>query len=469
MSNTVPKILIVGGGYAGFYTAWKLEKHLRKGEAEVTIVDPLPYMTYQPFLPEVAAGSIEARHSVVALRRHLKRTTVIAAKVTGIDHANKVATITPVAGEPYQQEYDQIVVTAGAVSRTFPIPGIADNAIGLKTIEEAVAIRDRLMSNFEKASTLPPGPQRDRLLTVVVIGGGFAGIEVFAELRSLASALVKYYPQVTFDDTHFHLIEAMGRIMPEVSLKTSEWVLKDLAKRGASVHLDTQVTGAVDGNVELSTGEVIPSDLIIWTAGVMANPTVVRGGDLPVEERGRILTRADLRVGSEDEIVEGAWSAGDVSAVPDLSGGGVGGYCVPNAQHAVRQAKLLAKNLVAVLRGELPRDYFHKNLGAVAGLGLYNGVFQSGNLALKGLVAWVAHRGYHGLAMPTWERKFRVLWGWWNNLWLGRDIVNLQAVQDPRYVFEEFAARPRPPQPVEAAPAKPAPVVEAPKKVAART
>jgi len=452
VTKTVPKILIVGGGYAGFYTAWKLEKHLRKGEAQVTIVDPLPYMTYQPFLPEVAAGSIEARHSVVALRRHLKRTDVVAAKVTGIDHASKVATITPIAGEPYEFEYDQIVVTAGAVSRTFPIPGIADNAIGLKTIEEAVAIRDRLMSNFDKASTLPPGPERARLLTVVVVGGGFAGIEVFAELRSLASSLVKSYPQLTFDDTHFHLIEAMGRIMPEVSLKTSEWVLKDLAKRGASVHLDTQLTSAVDGVVELSTGESIPTDLIVWTAGVMANPTVVRGGDLPVEERGRIRTRADLRVGSEDEIVEGAWAAGDVSAVPDLSGGGVGGYCVPNAQHAVRQAKLLAKNLVAVLRGELPREYFHKNMGAVAGLGLYNGVFQSGDLALKGLIAWFAHRGYHGLAMPSWERKWRVLWGWWNNFWLRRDLVNLSTVQNPRYVFEEFAARPRPPQPVEAEP-----------------
>jgi NADH dehydrogenase len=459
VTNTVPKILIVGGGYAGFYTAWKLEKTLRKREADVMIVDPLPYMTYQPFLPEVAAGSIEARHAVVALRRHLKRTTVVAAKVTGINHANKVATITPIAGEPYEQTYDQIVVTAGAVSRTFPIPGIADNAIGLKTIEEAVAIRDRLMSNFDKASMLPPGPDRDRLLTVVVIGGGFAGIEAFAELRSLASALVKRYPQLTFDDTHFHLVEALGRIMPEVSLKTSEWVLKDLAKRGAAVHLDTQVTGAVNGNVELSTGEVFPSDLIIWTAGVMANPTVVRGGDLPVEERGRIRTRADLRVGTEDEFVEGAWAAGDVSAVPDLSGGGVGGYCVPNAQHAVRQAKLLAKNITGVLRGELPREYYHKNIGAVAGLGLYDGVFQSGNLALKGFIAWLAHRGYHGLAMPTWERKWRVLWGWWNNFWLGRDLVNLQTVQNPRYVFEEFAARPRPPQPAE--PEKP---VRAPRK-----
>jgi len=458
----VPKILIVGGGYAGFYTAWKLEKHLRKGEADVTMVDPLPYMTYQPFLPEVAAGSIEARHSVVAHRRHLKRTHVLTAKVTNINHAQKVATITPPVGEPYEFAYDQIVVTAGAVSRTFPIQGIADNAIGLKTIEEAVAIRDKVMSNFDKAASLPAGPERDRLLTVVVVGGGFAGIEVFAELRSLASSLVSKYPQLSFEDTHFHLIEAMGRIMPEVSLKTSEWVLKDLAKRGANVHLDTQVTGAIDGNVELSTGEVIPTDVIVWTAGVMANPTVVRGGDLPVEERGRIQTRADLRVGTPEAFVEGAWAAGDVSAVPDLSGGGVGGFCVPNAQHAVRQAKLLAKNVVAVLRGESPKEYFHKNLGAVAGLGLYNGVFQSGKIALKGFIAWLAHRGYHGLAMPTWERKWRVLWGWWNNLWLGRDLVNLQTVQNPRYVFEEFAARPRPAAPADTAPASGAPAAKAP-------
>src|SRR6185312_5544723 len=217
---------------------------------------------------------------------------------TGINHAEKVATITPIAGEPYELEYDQIVVTAGAVSRTFPIPGIADNAIGLKTIEEAVAVRDRLMTNFDRAAAMPFGPERDRLLTVVVVGGGFAGIEAFAELRSLASALLKDYPQLTFDDTHFHLIEAMGRIMPEVSLKTSEWVLRDLAQRGAYVHLDTQVTSAVGGNVELSTGDTIASDLIVWTAGVMANPTVVRGGDLPVEERGRIRARADLRVGT---------------------------------------------------------------------------------------------------------------------------------------------------------------------------
>ena len=225
--------------------------------------------------------------------------------------------------------------------------------------------------------------------------------------------------------------------------------------------------GAIDGNIELSTGETIPSDLIIWTAGVMANPTVVRGSDLPVEERGRIRTRADLRVGTPDEVVEGAWAAGDVSAVPDLTGKGVGGYCVPNAQHAVRQAKLLAKNLVAVLRDEVPREYIHNNLGAVAGLGLYNGVFQSGKIALKGFIAWCAHRGYHGLAMPSWERKWRVIGDWWHNFWLHRDNVSLQTVQNPRYVFEEFAARPRPAAPeASSAPAAaaPAPAID-PKSV----
>lgn len=453
MTPSVPKILVVGGGYAGFYTAWKLEKRLRRGEAEVTLVDPLPYMTYQPFLPEVAAGEIEARHVIVGHRRHLTKTRVVTAKVTGIDHANKTATITPGDGEPWQEQYDQIVVTAGAVSRTFPIPGIADNAIGLKSIEEAVAIRDRILTNFDRAANLPAGPERDRLLTVVVVGGGFAGIEVFAETRALASSLLRDYPQLSFEDTHFHLVEAMGRIMPEVSLSTSEWVLKDLAERGASVHLDTQVTGAVDGNVELSTGETIPADLIVWTAGVMANPTVVRGSDLPAEERGRIQTRADLRVGTDDAFVEGAWAAGDVAAVPDLTGAGIGGYCVPNAQHAVRQAKLLAGNLVAVLRGEVPREYIHHNMGAVAGLGLYNGVFQSGKIALTGFLAWCAHRGYHGLAMPSWERKWRVIGDWWQNFWLGRDNVTLQSVQHPRYVFEEFAARPRPATPATKDPA----------------
>ncbi|MBS3177479.1 MULTISPECIES: FAD-dependent oxidoreductase [unclassified Pseudoclavibacter] len=438
------KILIVGGGYAGFYTAWQLEKQLNPGEAQVTVVDPLPYMTYQPFLPEVISGNIEPRHAVVSLRRHLKRSRVITAEVTNIDHATKTATITPEIGEPYTVNYDIIVVTAGAVSRTFPIPGIADNAIGVKTVEEATWIRDTMIDNFNKASTMAPGPERTRLLTFVVVGGGFAGIESFAEMRSLATALLEDYPSLQFDDVHFHLIEAAGRIMPEVSEDTALWVIKNLAERGATVHLNTQVTSAVDGVVETSAGDKFPTDVIVWTAGVMAAPIIKSNSDLPVDERGRLRARADLRVEGDNGIVQDAWAAGDVSAVPDLSGGGVGGFCVPNAQHAVRQGKLMASNLVATLRGGTPKDYYHENMGAVAGLGIGVGAFQSGTFALTGVLAWLAHRGYHDLAIPTVERKIRVLTGWINNFVLGRDFVSLSARETPRAGFERFASRPRP-------------------------
>ena len=442
-SAAAPKILIVGGGYAGFYTAWKLEKFLRSGEAEVTLVDPLPYMTYQPFLPEVVAGSIEERHAVVSHRRHLRKTNIVSGKVTKVDHSKKTATIEYAGVKGAQTfKYDHIVVTAGAVSRTFPIPGVAEQAIGLKNIEEAVEVRNRILTNFDKAANLPAGPERDRLLTFVVVGGGFAGIETFAEMRSLASYLLRYYPTLSFDDVKFHLIEAMGRIMPEVSQKTSEWVIANIERRGGKIHLNTQLQSAVGGKVELSTGESFESDVIVWTAGVMAHP-YVRNTDLPLEERGRIMAHPSLRViDAEGNFVDGAFTAGDVAAVPDLSGFGVGGFCVPNAQHAVRQGKLLAKNITAALRGEGLKDYFHKPLGAVAGLGIGVGVFQYKKLAIKGLIAWFMHRGYHGLAIPSWERKIRVFFGWTWNFFLRRDIVSTSAVKTPRLAFETFASKP---------------------------
>ena len=435
------RILIIGGGYAGFYAAWKLEKLLGKNEAEVILVDPLPYMTYQPFLPEVAAGHIEPRHAVVSHRKHLKKTILISGRMAKVTHKTRKAVIDIEGGKPMTIAYDQLIMTAGAVTRTFPIKGVAEEAIGMKTIEEAVEVRNRLVGNFERAAALPAGPARDRLLTVVVVGGGFAGIETYAELRSTATYLLRQYPQIAFDDVKFHLIEAMGRIMPEVSAKTADWVVNNLEKRGAPVHLNTQLESAVGGVCKLSTGESFESGLIIWTAGVAAAP-VAKNCDLPLDARFRISANAKLQVVDGDKVVEGAWTAGDVSAVPDLSGGGVGGYCVPNAQHAVRQAKLLAKNITGSLRGEAPRDYIHANLGAVAGLGIGVGAFQSGKLGITGFVAWVMHRGYHGLAMPTWERKIRVVSGWFWNLLLGRDLVSIEQIRNPRLFFSTWATKP---------------------------
>ena len=429
------RILIIGGGYAGFYTAWRLEKKLRPDEAEVTVVDPRPYMTYQPFLPEVAAGSIEARHSAVSIRRHLRRTRVIAGRVTAIDHAHRTVSLRPAAGPDRELAYDIIVVTAGAVTRQFPIPGVADRAIGLKHVEEAVAIRDRLLVAFDQAAGLPPGPERKRLLTVTFVGGGFTGVEGFGELLSLATSLLDRYPELSFAELDFHLVEAQGRILPEVSDDPGAWVVSTLEHRGAHVHLNTQLVSAEDGHVVLSSGEEFDSEIIVWTAGNAANPVVAHHTDLPVDDRGLLVVRPDLRVAAAGEPVPDAWAAGDNAAVPDLTSSIPGARTTPNAQHAVRQGKRLAANLIATLRGGAPRDYVHHNLGVVATLGLGRGIFESGPIVIKGFPAWLMHRGYHVLAVPSWERKIRVLVGWVPAILFGRDIVSLQAVQHPREAF----------------------------------
>ncbi|MGW7418496.1 NAD(P)/FAD-dependent oxidoreductase [Streptomyces sp. NPDC054813] len=429
------EILIVGGGYAGFYAAWGLEKRLSTAEARVTVVDPRPYMTYQPFLPEVTAGSVEARHAAVSLRRHLHRARLIAGTVTAIRHADRTITVRPAEGADYELRYDTLVVTAGAVTRTFPIPGLAQHAIGLKHVEEAVAIRDRLMTAFDQAASLPPGAERRRLLTVTFVGGGFSGVEGFGELLSLATAMLKSYPELSSDELSFHLVEARGRILPEVGDKPGAWVVRSLERRGAQVHLNTQIRSLADGHVVLSDGAEFDSALVVWTAGNASNPVVHNHSDLPIDERGLLVVRPDLRVGTDSELVADAWAAGDDAAVPDLASTVPGAHTVPNAQHAVRQGRRLAKNIVADLRGGGIKNYRHNSLGVVATLGLGRGIFQYKRIVIKGLPAWLMHRGYHVLAVPSWERKIRVLTVWLTAAVFGRDLVSLASVQHPRNAF----------------------------------
>ena len=429
------RILVVGGGYAGFYAAWGLEKRLRPEEAEITVVDPRPYMTYQPFLPEVAAGSIEARHAAVALRRHLRRSKIIAGSVVRIDHAHRQVVISPAEGEELVCDYDIVVVTAGAVTRKFPVPGIEQHAIGLKHVEEAVAIRDRILVAFDRAAGLPVGPERSRLLTVVFVGGGFTGVEGFGETLSLATALLDSYPELSADDLQFHLVEARDRILPEVSDGPGEWVVESLRRRGAHIHLNTSVVSAEDSHVILSNGTEFDAELIVWTAGNAANPVVAEHTDLPVTERGLLVVRSDLQVGTEAEPVPDAWAAGDVASIPDVTSSDPAARTVPNAQHAYRQGRHLARNIAAALHGRPAKPYEHASLGTVATLGLGRGIFESGPVVIKGFAAWLLHRGYHVLAVPSWERKVRVLVGWIPPVLFGRDIVSLQAVQTPRDAF----------------------------------
>ncbi len=441
-----PRVLVVGGGYVGLYVAKDLQKKVKAQGGIVTVVDPLPYMTYQPFLPEVAAGTIDARNAVVSHRMHLKDTELISGKVTSVNHAARTAVVEPADGsEPFELPYQDVVLAAGAITRTFPIPGLAEAGIGLKTIEEALSLRNKILERIETGSLMTDPKERARALTFVVVGGGFAGIEAMTEIEDMARAAVSQNNRLKREDLRFVMIEAMGRVMPEVSKEQAEWVVSSMRSRGIEVLLNTSLANAEGGLLKLinmadkSDAGEFETDTLIWTAGVQANP-MVRATDFPVDERGRVRANAELRITGDDGPIDGAWAAGDVSAVPDLTGGGVGGFCVPNAQHAVRQAKQLAKNLYAARYGQgTVEEYRHKNLGAVAGMGQGKGVANIMGYGMRGFPAWLAHRGYHGMAMPMFERKARVIGGWLINAAFGRDLTSLRNLKTPRRAFQEAA------------------------------
>ncbi|MCU1657200.1 MAG: FAD-dependent pyridine nucleotide-disulfide oxidoreductase, partial [Pseudonocardiales bacterium] len=399
MVNQPVRILIVGGGYVGMYTALGLQKQLSRGAADITVVEPQSNMTYQPFLPEAAAGSVEPRHVVVPLRKVLRKCNVITAAVSGIEHARKTATIQPADGDPYEFSYDLLVVCPGSISRILPIPGLAEQGIGFKTIGEAIFLRNHVLSCLDLATSTNDPQRRRKALTFVFVGGGYAGVEAMAELEDMARYATRYIPEVDPADMRWVLVEAASRIMPEVSVRLSAYTVDRLTERDIDVRLDTRLESAVGGHIKLSDGEEFDAGTLVWTAGVKANP-VLQQTDLPLDDAGRVPCAANLTV----KGVTGVFSAGDCAAVPDLTKDDPHALCGPSAQHAVRQSKVLAANIVATIRGGSLRDYRHAYAGSVASLGLYRGVAEIYGIKLRGFPAWWMHRTYHVSRMPTFNR-----------------------------------------------------------------
>ncbi|WP_199550777.1 NAD(P)/FAD-dependent oxidoreductase [Streptomyces sp. N35] len=442
MSTTErPRILVVGGGYVGLYAARRILKKMRYAEATVTVVDPRSYMTYQPFLPEAAAGSISPRHVVVPLRRVLPKAEVLTGRVTNIDQDRKVASIAPLVGEAYELPFDYLVIALGAISRTFPIPGLAEQGIGMKGIEEAIGLRNHVLEQLDKADSTKDEEVRRKALTFVFVGGGFAGAETIGEVEDMARDAAKYYNNVKREDMRFVLVDAADKILPEVGPKLGAYGKEHLEGRGIEVYLSTSMDSCVDGHVVLKNGLEVDSNTIVWTAGVKPNPALQRFG-LPLGPRGHVDTQTTLQVQGTDYI----WAAGDNAQVPDLAVG-EGAWCPPNAQHALRQAKVLGDNVISGMRGFPQKEYKHANKGAVAGLGLHKGVAMivmgKMKIKLKGRLAWYMHRAYHGMAMPTFNRKIRVFADWTLAMFLKREVVSLGALEAPREEFFE-AARPAP-------------------------
>jgi NADH dehydrogenase len=435
--NQPVRVLIVGGGYVGMYTALRLQRKLKPSRAEITIVDPQPNMTYQPFLPEAAAGSVEPRHVVVPLRRLLRKCRVITAAVSGVEHARKVATIQPSEGEPYEVGYDLLVMCPGSISRLLPIPGLAEHGIGFKTIGEAIYLRNHVLARLDLAISTTDPNRRRSALTFLFVGGGYAGVEAIAELQDMARYATRYYDGIEPDDMRWVLVEAATRIMPEVSLGLSLYTVERLAEHKIDVRLDTRLNSVVDGHVVLSDGDEFDAQTVVWTAGVKAHP-VLAATDLPRDDKGRLPCNANLTVRG----VEGVFSAGDCAAVPDLSDkADPNALTGPSAQHAVRQAKVLARNVVAYLNRSALKDYEHKYAGSVASLGLYRGVAEVYGIKLRGIIAWFMHRTYHVSRMPTLNRKIRVLADWTEALFFRREVVSLGQLQQPRTEFEEAAGK----------------------------
>jgi NADH dehydrogenase len=440
---TAPTVLVLGGGYVGLYTALRLQRRLRRGEAHVVVVDPRSYMTYQPFLPEAAAGSLEPRHVVVPLRRVLRRCEVVTGRVTGLDHGRRRARVAPPEGHPYDIRYDHVVVALGSVARTLPIPGLAEVGIGFKQVEEAIALRNHVIGRLDAADSTDDPAQRRAALTFVVVGAGYAGVEALAELEDMARDATRYYESIAATDLRWVLVEATHRVLPEVGEQMGGYTIEELRKRGIDVRLGTRLESCVDYHIVLSDGDSFDAETLIWTAGVKANPVLGSLG-LPLDDRGRLRCRADLRVVEADgRVVEGAWGAGDCAAVPDLTQG-PGATCGPSAQHAVREAKQLGDNVLAVLRGRPPKDYRHAYAGSVASLGLHKGVAQVYGVKLKGWPAWFMHRTYHVSRVPTLNRKVRVVADWTLSLFFRREVVSLGAMHDP---YAEFRRATGPAQP----------------------
>ncbi len=442
------RILIVGGGYVGLYTALRLQRQLKpelgRGDVEIVVVSPDPYMTYQPFLPEAAAGSISPRHVVVPLRRVLDKCKVVVGEATAINHAKRVATVTTLATEEEgsvaeQLTYDELVLAPGSISRTLPVPGLADHGIGFKTVEEAIGLRNHVIEQMDIASSTRDPAIRDAALTFVFVGGGYAGVEALGELEDMARYTARYYHNVKPEDMKWILVEASDRILPEVGEEMGRYTVTELRRRNIDVRLHTRLESCADRVAVLSDGARFPTRTVVWTAGVKPHP-VLAATDLPLNERGRLKCTAELSV----EGVAHAWAAGDAAAVPDVTAE-AGRETAPNAQHAVRQARTLGDNIAHSLRGEPLETYSHKYVGSVASLGLHKGVAHVYGRKLKGYPAWFMHRVYHLSRVPTFNRKARVLAEWTLSGLFKREIVSLGSLEHPRAEFE-LAAGGKPPE-----------------------
>jgi NADH:ubiquinone reductase (H+-translocating) len=405
--------LVLGGGFAGAYVARLL------GKAGATIVNSENFMLFTPLLPEAASGTIEPRHAVVPLRVMCPHADLVLGRAVDLDEERQLVRV-ETEERVVSVGYRQLVIALGAISRALPIPGLAEHALGFKDLADAIHLRNHVLRRLEVAAAAPNETHRRRELTFVFVGAGYAGVEALGELADLVRDALRHYPSLSHTETRWVLVDAAPKILSEIPSRLGEYAAAQLAGRGVEIKVGTTLERLDPHAATLSDGERILTSTLVWTAGIRPTPMLVELG-LPVDDQGRLPVDEMLRVPGREAL----WALGDCAAVPNLATPGM--VDPPTSQHALRQARRLAKNL-----RRTPKPYRYRTLGQVATLGRYKGIAYVLGLPLRGFIGWFVTRTYHLYQLPLLSRKLRVVTDWTVSLFFRRDIAELGLLGHPR-------------------------------------
>ncbi|MGB8267403.1 MAG: NAD(P)/FAD-dependent oxidoreductase [Candidatus Velthaea sp.] len=414
------RIVVLGGGFAGLGTVQRLERRLRADEATITLVSRDNFTLFTPMLPEVPSGGIEQRHIVTPVRAELRRTIFVLGEVTQIDlDAKTVQVAHTITGRTQSLAYDHLVIALGSVTSTFGIPGVAERALPLKTLEDAETLRNRVIANLELADATPDSGARTRLLTLVAVGGGYTGCEAVGELLDFFRSICRFYPTIAPGDVRFVLVEAGGKLLPDLPPAMGAYTTKNLAGRGVEIVFGDGVASIDDGGVTLASGRRFETSTVLWSAGVRPAP-LLKSLPLRHARNGGIIVNRDMSVPERP----GVWALGDCAWVPMKQ---PDQWYPATAQHAIREGPRLADNIVATLRGAPTRPFDFTALGTMASLGSRRGVCAFPNGAvLTGFAAWFLWRTYYLARLPGLDRKVRVALDWTLGLLFPRDIAEMR-------------------------------------------
>ena len=416
-------VVIAGGGFGGAMAARELERIMPKQAARLVLVNDVNFLLYTPFLPEAAAGTLEPRHVVTPLREILERTYLRLGTIIGHDPAARTVELRTREGEVEQLPYDQLLLALGSVSRVLPVPGLSEHAIGFKSLADAIWLRNHVVETLEAANASDDPARREELLTYVFVGGGYAGLEALAELQDFAADAMECYPRARLHGMRWVLVEAAGRVLPEIDAGLADYALRQLRGRGIDIRLETTLEEVSANHARLSGGEVLPTRTVVWTAGVAPHPSL-RRLNLPLDERGRVPVDEYLRVQGLDSV----WAIGDCAAAPDPRGG----LCPPTAQHAVRQGPVAAGNIAAELGIGSARRFQYRGNAAFVNLGRYKAVGRVGGYKFRGFPAWWMARTYHMSQIPGLARKARAVIDWTASLPFRRDLAEVGSIGHPQ-------------------------------------